>query len=99
VAPSAGPGSTGPSAPRSTAESGAVSHRHHHPHQKASPGPSTASHSADATQASGELDPAASTTGDNGSGLPGWVAPVVVLALFAAAATLLVRRRRRSGGA
>jgi hypothetical protein len=95
---STGP-STGPSAARSSAEQGHTSHHH----LKASPGPShapgKASHSPDATQAAGSLDPVTPASGDGGSGLPGWVAPAVVVLVFAAAGTVLVVRRRRSGDA
>jgi hypothetical protein len=40
----------------------------------------------------------ATTDSGSGSGLPGWVAPVVVALLFVAAAAVTVVRRRRSGG-
>ncbi len=41
----------------------------------------------------------ATSESGSGSGLPGWVAPVLVVLLFAAAAAVAVVRRRRSGGA
>ena len=41
----------------------------------------------------------ADTGDETSSGLPGWVAPVLVVALLGAAATVAVVRRKRSGGA
>ncbi len=58
----------------------------------------TGSASPAAEQATGPLEPAATDPG-SGSGLPGWLAPVLVGALFVAAAVVAVVRRKRSGGA
>ena len=96
VAPTGGASPTGPAAPRSTAKPGHASHPHHH---QASSGSGTPSQGASTSQAAGELGPVTPASSDGGSGLPGWVAPVVVVALFGAAGALLVVRRRRSGGA
>lgn len=62
--------------------------------------PSRPTGSADSTQAAVTPEQAVDDTGDEtSSGLPGWVAPVLVVALLGAAATVAVVRRKRSGGA
>jgi hypothetical protein len=73
------------------------------PHQPSSSltAPARPSRSPDSTQAASAPEQAVDDTQDpsGSSGLPGWVAPVVVLALLGSAATVAVVRRKRSGGA
>jgi hypothetical protein len=81
-------------------------HAHHGPSASTSPStsptskpsPSASSSGAAVVQAGGP--PGTSSPGGSGSsGLPGWLAPVLVGALFVAAAVVAVVRRRRAGGA
>ena len=73
----------------------ASSHATRHP-ASTSPTPSaTSSDGAAAVQAGGPPDTSAP---GSGSGLPGWVAPALVAALFVAAAAVAVVRRKRTGG-
>jgi hypothetical protein len=90
--------STGPSAPRSSRKAGHANHHHASPPSAGDGhghGPGARSRGPGTTQAGGALDPA--TPADGGSGLPGWVAPAVVVLVFAAAGAVLVVRRRGSG--
>jgi hypothetical protein len=95
---------TPPDAPTSTSSSPTSGHtatplhpRTHRPSSSpAAPSPSAAT--SDATQASAAPERAVSDSSGS-SGLPGWVAPVVVALLLGAAATVAVVRRKRSGGA
>jgi hypothetical protein len=50
------------------------------------------------TEAAEPPDTSAPGSGSD-SGLPGWLAPAVVLALFVAAGAVAVVRRKRAGGA
>lgn len=95
---------TPPDAPTSTSSSPTSGHtatplhpRTHRPSSSAAaPSPSAAT--SDASQASAAPERAVSDSSGS-SGLPGWVAPVVVALLLGAAATVAVVRRKRSGGA
>jgi hypothetical protein len=101
--PTAGPTS---STPTGTTVSGspspshaASSHATRHPAGTSPTASATASASssqgAAVVQAGGPPDTSAP---GSGSGLPGWVAPALVAALFAAAAAVAVVRRKRTGG-
>jgi hypothetical protein len=103
---STGPGATPPDAPTSASVSPGgptATPLHTVPHQPSSSLTATArpSRSPDATQAASAPERAVDDTQDasGSSGLPGWVAPVVVVALLGSAATVAVVRRKRSGGA
>jgi len=94
-APSSTPTST--ATPRPTAT---PVHQSTHKPSASTPAPSRATRSADTTQAAGTPEQAVDDSGESGSGgLPGWVAPVLVVALLGAAVTVAVVRRKRSGGA
>jgi len=112
--PSNGPGHASPSsstavapAPSSSAtpsparKAGDGKHQHADPSNLAkASGKDT--HAADATQAGEPLRQVAGDsrhpTGGSASGLPGWVAPVAIMVLFAATGAIALARRRRSGG-
>lgn len=109
-APPAGPTtppatSSSPAEPTSSAAAGptrtsssTAGGRHQHTKGPSATPTTPGSASPAAEQATEPLDRSASDPG-SGSGLPGWVAPVLVGALFLAAATVAVVRRKRSGGA
>ena len=71
--------------------------RHHHASKSPSATPSaTQSDLPSTTEAAAPTDRAAADSG-SGSGLPGWLAPVLVGALFVAAGVVAVVRRKRAG--
>jgi len=97
VGPTSGPTSTAP--PGSPTASHSPASRfpvrsHHTEALKATP---QGTHTQPPTSTSAATRPASATT-DSGSGVPGWVAPTLVVLLFAGAAAVAVVRRRRSGG-
>jgi hypothetical protein len=103
---SSAPGSTSPSTWPSSASPGTTrtgKHGHVDPSKAGKPqGKKT--HGPDQTQAAGPVGEVASGGGDDSSGsgsggLPGWVAPVAVVLLFAGAGTIALVRRKSSGGA
>jgi hypothetical protein len=96
VAPTGSPSSAGPGKQEPGTKKSGGTH-HHAPSTDAASPAAKGTDGAVPTEAGGPLDPASEATDDGD--LPGWVAPVAVLALFAAAGTVVVVRRRGSGGA
>ena len=104
--------STAPSEPGSTSSAGGPAtsrdrHASRHGQQKASRASTRAragsatSGSTRSAQATGPVDQVASgadASGSGAGGLPGWVAPVAIIVLFAGSGAVLLARRRSSGG-
>jgi len=76
----------------------ASSHPTRH-HSRASPTASSSATRTEAPVAAQAAGPPDTSAPSSGSGLPGWVAPGLVGALFVAAAAVAVVRRKRAGGA
>jgi hypothetical protein len=95
--PTTAPTSTAPASPTgSTSASGTPTHTR-------KPNPSTGGkphHHASAGPTGEAAGPAGAVTPDSGSGggLPGWVAPLAIVALFAAGGTIALMRRKSNGG-
>ncbi len=86
------------SSPSTSGHTATPSHPRTHQPSSSAAAPSPSDATSDATRASAAPERAVSDSSGS-SGLPGWVAPVVVALLLGAAATLAVLRRKRSGGA
>jgi hypothetical protein len=96
-APSSSPtarSSASPSPSRSSASPTASRH-----HASKTPEPSPPASRTDVPATAQAAEPPDTSAPGSGSGLPGWLAPVLVAALFVVAAVVAVVRRNRTGGA
>lgn len=96
---SASAGSSPSASPSATESSARPPHARKKPKPKPSESPTPTPSGSPTASESPSLAPASSDPADpDGGGLPGWVAPVVILVLFGAAGAVAVVRRRQGAG-